>query len=150
MLEECRGGKPVDSLESAREMKRIHAQAIRDFADQKPACLKKTGRLIHFQTLQKASPQNLPGLTGMQSDFLILNSLSFFEKSRIAMESYSSIHLLLDRDKMGMQCTEQALKWSAKYQDKSQLYDPFKDLNEYLIQKDGQRIKQRQHRGLGL
>ena len=105
---------------------------------------------LSFQTLQKASPQNLPGLAGMQSDFLILNSLSFFEKSRITMESYTSIHLLLDRDKMGRQYAEQALKWSAKYQNKSQLYDSFKDLNEYLIQKEGQRIKQRQHRGLGL
>ena len=36
---------------------------------------------LYFQTLQKASPQSPLALTGMQSDFLILNSLSFLKSN---------------------------------------------------------------------
>jgi len=105
---------------------------------------------LSFQTLQKTSPQHLPGLTGMQSDFLILNSLSFFENQRQTMEQYRSIHLLLDRDRSGMETMALASQWSAKYKDQSQIYKNYKDLNEWLVKLEGLQIKQSQRRGMRL
>lgn len=68
------------------------------------------------------------------SKCLILNSLSFFEKSRELMDTYKSVHLLLDRDHAGTNCTSQALKWNpARYIDRSDFYKGRKDLNEWLI-----------------
>lgn len=65
---------------------------------------------------------------------LILNSLSFFEKSRPLMESFSQVHLLLDRDHAGTNCTKLALNWNRdKYIDRSDFYQGRKDLNEWLI-----------------
>ena len=66
------------------------------------------------------------------------------------MEQYRSIHLFLDRDKMGMEMTELALQWSDKYKDQSHIYKQFKDLNEWLVKSERQQIKQSQRRGLGL
>jgi hypothetical protein len=64
-------------------------------------------------------------------DFLILNSTSFFEKSRSFMEQYDCIHLYLDRDKTGQNCTQKAMESSPKYTDKSGLYKGYNDLNEW-------------------
>ncbi|WP_245542621.1 toprim domain-containing protein [Segetibacter koreensis] len=77
----------------------------------------------------QALPQNNPELT----NFLILNSLSFFEKSRQMMEQHDKINLYLDRDEAGIKNTEVGLKWDAKYIDKSHLYKNCKDLNDYLV-----------------
>ncbi len=49
------------------------------------------------------------------------------------MEKHPCINLYLDRDESGLKTTSQALTWSDRYQDKSQLYAKFKDLNEYHI-----------------
>lgn len=105
---------------------------------------------LSFQTLLQSSPGNKSELPTMQSDFLILNSISFFEKQRQTMEQYSSIHLFLDRDKRGIEATKLALQWLDKYKDQSQIYRQHKDLNEWLVKNEGQQIKQRQSRGLGL
>jgi hypothetical protein len=68
------------------------------------------------------------------SNCLILNSLSFFEKSRPLMDSFKHVHLCLDRDAAGKGCTKQALEWNAeKYIDRSDFYEGRKDLNEWLI-----------------
>jgi hypothetical protein len=48
-------------------------------------------------------------LTAPLSNCLVLNSLSFFEKSRPIMEQYKQVHLILDRDTAGINCTKQAL-----------------------------------------
>lgn len=85
---------------------------------------------LSWQVLQK---KNLTDLTDNRHNILLLNSLSFFEKNRNLMENYREVHLYLDRDKAGMQATSLALKWSGKYQDKSSLYQSYKDLNEYLV-----------------
>ncbi len=66
------------------------------------------------------------------SNFLVLNSTSFFEKSRQFMEQHDSIQLYLDRDKPGQNCTLQALSWSNKYRDESHLYKGHNDLNEWM------------------
>ncbi len=85
--------------------------------------------------------QNHPHLT----NFLVLNSLSFFEKSRSLMEKHESIHLYLDRDHAGITSTQKALEWDRKYVDKSHVYKNHKDLNECLVQ---QQQTQKQSRGV--
>lgn len=66
-------------------------------------------------------------------DFCILNSLSFFEKSTPFLTSYESIHLFLDNDKAGQNCSIEALKYGPKYIDESGLYQNYKDLNEWMM-----------------
>jgi hypothetical protein len=66
-------------------------------------------------------------------DFCILNSLSFFEKARPFLEQYESIHLLLDSDTAGQNCSRHALQLNKKYIDKSSLYRGYKDLNEWIV-----------------
>ncbi|MEI9911587.1 MAG: toprim domain-containing protein [Bacteroidota bacterium] len=63
------------------------------------------------------------------ANILVLNSTSFFEKSREIMDRHESIRLFLDRDKGGQKCTSQALSWGKKYKDESFLYNGYNDLN---------------------
>jgi len=81
---------------------------------------------LSFQTIHNS--QSPP------TNFLILNSLAFFEKSRPLMEKHGNINLYLDRDIAGMQCTGQAIKISDQYKDCSIQYRDFKDLNQWLVQ----------------
>lgn len=67
------------------------------------------------------------------SDFIVLNSLSFFEKSRPVMEKYERVHLYLDNDNAGQNCSRLAISWGNKFVDESKLYKGFKDLNEWLV-----------------
>lgn len=67
------------------------------------------------------------------TNFLVLNSLAFLEKSRQLMEQYGKVNLYLDRDEAGIKSTQTALKWDKKYIDKSHLYKNHKDLNDCLV-----------------
>jgi DNA primase len=67
------------------------------------------------------------------SDFVILNSVSFFEKARAFMEQHEHIRLYLDRDASGLKCTLNALSLSKKYNDDSCLYQHHKDLNDWMM-----------------
>jgi DNA primase len=73
-------------------------------------------------------------------NFLVLNTTSFFEKSREYMEQHDRIRLFLDSDKTGQNCIAQALSWSLKYKDDSSLYKGYKDLNDW-IQHIGKSVK---------
>ena len=68
----------------------------------------------------------------LRSNFLVLNSVSFFEKARPFMEQHQAIHLYLDRDKTGQNCTRYALSLNPKYKDRSSLYHHHKDLNDRM------------------
>lgn len=92
---------------------------------------------LSFQAIQQKQSRLITDLPELQSNFLVLNSLSFFEKSRDKMEAHRQIHLYLDRDKAGIKAIEKALQWSQKYIDQSHRYKSFKDLNEYLIKSQG-------------
>lgn len=71
----------------------------------------------------------------VQTNFLVLNSLSFFSKSLQLMEKHERVDLYLDRDTGGIKFTNECLQRdSAKYTDQSFLYRPKKDLNEWLNQ----------------
>lgn len=93
---------------------------------------------LSHQTIHQRQP-------AAATDFLILNSLSFFDKSLHQMENYSHIHLYLDNDKAGLQCTEKALATEKKFTDESKLYTGYKDLNEWM-----QQIGKAQKKGLHL
>jgi DNA primase len=74
-------------------------------------------------------------LVNLQTNFLILNSLSFFNKSLQLMEKHERVDLYLDRDTAGLKFTNEALQRdSTKYTDQSFLYQQKKDLNEWLNQ----------------
>ncbi|OAQ41980.1 DNA primase [Pedobacter psychrophilus] len=76
---------------------------------------------------------SLQKINQINTDFLVLNGAGLFEKSRAFLETYERISLFLDRDATGQKLTEQALKSYDKYEDKSGLYEPYKDLNEWLM-----------------
>ncbi len=81
------------------------------------------------------------------TNFLVLNSLAFFERSLSLMEKHESIHLYLDNDTAGRKCTSVAEKRSIKFKDESKLYKGSKDINESLIKAEKvQKIKQVKHR----
>ena len=78
-------------------------------------------------------PLDLIDLPVRQTNFLVLNSLSFFERSLLLMEKHQSIRLYLDQDEAGRKYTKLALKRSAHCKDESKLYKGYKDLNDWLI-----------------
>jgi len=69
----------------------------------------------------------------IQSNFIVLNSVSMFEKARPFMEQHEIINLYFDQDKTGQNYTRYALSLSQKYKDKSNLYQHYKDLNEWIM-----------------
>jgi len=66
-------------------------------------------------------------------DYCILNSLSLIEKLKPVLEEYASIHLFLDNDKAGQNCSRILSSSDTKYKDESRLYQHYKDLNEWLV-----------------
>jgi DNA primase len=66
-------------------------------------------------------------------DFVVLNSVSFFERARPFMEQHQSIRLCLDRDDAGQKYSKRALSMSNKYTDESKLYKNHKDLNDWMV-----------------
>ncbi|OJW81772.1 MAG: DNA primase [Bacteroidetes bacterium 46-16] len=72
-------------------------------------------------------------VSGKKYDFVVLNSVSFFEKARPFMEAHEVIRLYLDRDTAGQNCSQLALSRSDKYSDESNLYENHKDLNDWVV-----------------
>lgn len=81
---------------------------------------------LSFKAMNKNLPEN-------SQDFVILNSLSFFERARPFMENHESIRLYFDRDESGLSYTSRALSLSTKYKDESSLYQNYKDLNDWAM-----------------
>jgi DNA primase len=97
----------------------------------------KSGKLLVFEgffsflswlTIQKNSNTQL-------TNYLVLNSLSFFRNQRLLMQQHDSIDLYLDRDEAGIKARNIALEWSSNFTNCSILYNGYKDLNEWLQQK---------------
>ncbi|MEO6284371.1 MAG: hypothetical protein ABIN80_14345 [Dyadobacter sp.] len=65
--------------------------------------------------------------------YVILNSISLFERARPFIVQHSQINLYLDRDSQGRPCRSEATLVNEKYKDASGLYECFKDLNEWLV-----------------
>ncbi|WP_346066992.1 toprim domain-containing protein [Sphingobacterium siyangense] len=87
------------------------------------------------------------------SNCLVLNSLAFLEKSRNLMEGYRHVHLLLDRDKAGIDAMRKALEWNSskqdRYIDRSDFYSGHEDLNDWLKSRQDE-MKQGQKHGKSL
>ncbi len=66
-------------------------------------------------------------------DFLVLNSISFFETARTFMESHRRVLLYLDRDETGQNCSRYALSLGSRYEDHSSLYRLHKDFNDWIM-----------------
>lgn len=81
---------------------------------------------LSFKAMNKNLPEN-------SQDFVILNSISFFEIARPFMENHESIRLYFDRDETGQNYTSRALSLSTKYRDESSLYQNYKDLNDWAM-----------------
>ncbi len=79
-------------------------------------------------------------------DFVILNSVSFFERARPFMEEHEAIKLYLDNDSTGQNYSRYALSLSNKYKDESHLYKLYKDLNEWLVNFGKAQKKNLRHR----
>lgn len=69
-----------------------------------------------------------------KSDYLILNSTTNLKSSISVIQKYDYVELYLDRDYSGF-CSSKYIKecFSGRSEDKSFLYDGYKDLNQYLI-----------------
>lgn len=77
------------------------------------------------------------------TDFLILNSTSFFEKSLPLMQSYKCKHLYVDCDTTGQKCIQKAQAIDKEsFIDERALYKNYKDLNDWMVNL-GQSQKQR-------
>src|SRR5690606_22324176 len=68
----------------------------------------------------------------IQSDFLILNSLSLFEKGRRVFDRYRQVDLYLDNDAAGDRYNFYACSLGEHIHDSRQLYKNHKDLNDFL------------------
>ena len=93
---------------------------------------------LSYQTLIHNQQQEL-------TNFLILNSLSFFGRSQLLMEKSRSVHLYFDNDMAGKACVAAALKRSNQYHDESHLYKGYKDLNDFLT---GRKLELKRSQGL--
>ncbi len=82
---------------------------------------------LTYQSTHRNQEQSL-------TNFLVLNSLSFFSRSLLLMEKHEHIHLYLDNDKAGQECTRQLQQRHDKVTDESRLYQGYKDLNEWAVE----------------
>ena len=89
----------------------------------------------------ESSRINQPQLT----NYLVLNSLAFFERSLLLMEKHDRIKLYLDNDEGGKKCTLQAVKRSSRFSDESNMYKGYKDLSEWWAG-----VGRQQKQGLGV
>jgi len=96
--------------------------------------------LLSFAVIR---PQAVKTLTNL----LVLNSLSFFDKSLSLMEQHAKAFLFLDQGKSGRQKTQQALEINKntgveKYIDCSPIYKGHDDLNAWLVAQHRQQQQQ--------
>lgn len=82
---------------------------------------------LSYQTIYKNSAY-------LNEDCLILNSLSFLNRSKPFLAQYKAVHLFLDRDTKGQNSTRDLLSFGSHIHDESHLYQHYKDLNEWLMQ----------------
>lgn len=90
--------------------------------------LSVTEGMFDFFSLLKLYPQ-LP----MQSDFLILNSLSFIDRIKQSTQNYSKVGLYLDNDHAGKKATFKLMADLNNSVDMSAFYSSYNDLNEMLM-----------------
>ncbi|SFB90027.1 toprim domain-containing protein [Kaistella jeonii] len=70
------------------------------------------------------------------SDYIILNSVSMINKIQNSIQNYENIELYFDNDEAGNRAVEMIKNENENAEDCRILYADFKDLNDWLIQKD--------------
>ena len=69
-------------------------------------------------------------------DYLILNTLSFLNKSKTLIKEYNEVLLFLDNDEAGNKATAEIIgSGLSKCTDMSKGYSEFKDLNDSLVRR---------------
>lgn len=94
---------------------------------------------LSFKSIHKNEPED-------RFDFVVLNSVSFFETARPFMEKHEAIRLYLDRDTTGQNYNRYALSLSSKYKDESSLYQNHKDFNDWMVNFGKHQKKQQKHK----
>ena len=85
----------------------------------------------------------------VQADSIMLNSLTLFPKLILSLRSYSTIESFLDNDEAGDRATKQLIDAGLPVKDMRACYAPYKDVNEYLVQRlQGKKISPPRKRGL--
>lgn len=80
-------------------------------------------------------------------NILVLNSLSFLNKSQELITAYGHTDLYLDNDSAGQKATEQALSWSDNISDRRYLYEGVIDFNAFITeQKKEQEAPERSYK----
>ncbi|MBD3631281.1 toprim domain-containing protein [Cyclobacterium sp.] len=74
-------------------------------------------------------------------DFLVLNSLANLKKALHEIQKYRQVNLFLDRDKAGRAATEELKHSLTESIDESKVFHPYKDLNEYWMNKENLGVK---------
>lgn len=84
----------------------------------------------------------------LNSSFLVLNSLSFLSKNLPVIQSHKDVLLFLDNDLAGKEAKERLILGGTLFRDASTLYAPYKDVNEFLIERKGDDTTLARSRGL--
>ena len=84
-----------------------------------------------------------------QADSIILNSLTLLPKLIPSLHAYKMIESFLDNDEAGDRATKQLFDAGLPVKDMRACYAPYKDVNEYLVQRlQGKKISPPRKRGL--
>ena len=85
----------------------------------------------------------------VQDDSIMLNSLNLLPKLIPTFHPYTMIESFLDNDEAGDRATKQLIDVGLSIQDMRACYAPYKDVNEYLVQRlQGKKISPPRKRGL--
>ena len=87
---------------------------------------------IDFLSLKQSSNAELQDLR-KESDFLILNSLAFVNKSLPMLQEAKEVVVFLDNDGAGTQAKETLIRNGISYYDGSTIYARYKDLNDFHV-----------------
>jgi hypothetical protein len=66
------------------------------------------------------------------ADYVVLNGAGLFDRALPFLSQHERVHLWLDRDVTGLAYRDYALSLDSKFVDESNLYEKFKDLNDWL------------------
>ena len=101
-------------------------------------CLRTGAASVHifegfmdFLSYQALHPYEDPSTV----DFVVLNGAGLFDRALPFLEQHQRVHLWLDRDVTGLAYRDYALSLGSRFQDESDLYEKFKDLNDWLRNK---------------
>lgn len=74
-------------------------------------------------------------------DFMVINSLANLKGAMAEIKKYHQVELYLDRDKAGMEASENIKLALPHWLDPGKFMMPFKDLNDYWMNRDQQYVK---------